>query len=197
MTKIKICGVASLPVINAVNEHMPDYIGFVFVPSKRQVSAETAKKLKQSLNPAIKAVGVFVNEKIENIQAIYKENIIDMVQLHGDEAENYIAELRKKITAPIIKAVQVGEAPVNFKTTADYLLFDGAQAGSGKTFNWGNIKTAQGAFLAGGINAANALEAIKTLSPYCLDISSGVETNGIKDAEKIKQIIEIIRGTHV
>ena len=185
MTKIKICGLVMPSDIQYVNKYLPDYIGFVFAPSKRQITFETAKELKQALNPAIKAVGVFVDEAHENIIKLVNENIIDIVQLHGSENEEYILALRQKVSAPIIKVNAAG---------GDYILFDNSSGGSGKTFNWDTIKTAKGSFLAGGLNASNVEAAIKKLNPYCVDLSSGVETDGKKDAAKIKEIINIVRG---
>ena len=107
MTKIKICGLTRTEDIEMVNEFLPDYIGFVFAKSRRQVSAEQAKELKNKLRPAIKAVGVFVNEKPENIAEIANQGIIDLIQIHGDEDAAYCAQLRKLTQAPIIKVVRV------------------------------------------------------------------------------------------
>lgn len=183
MTKIKICGLTRQADIDAVNKYLPDYIGFVFVPeSKRYISFETAKLLKTKLNPKIKVVGVFINEPIENIP-----DFLDIIQLHGEETQEYITELKNKIKKPVI-------ALAKNKTQADYILFDNEQGGSGKTFDWNLIETARLCFLAGGLNASNVEKAIKKLNPFCVDISSGVETNGIKDEKKIKEIIEIVRG---
>ncbi|MCD7781016.1 MAG: phosphoribosylanthranilate isomerase [Candidatus Gastranaerophilales bacterium] len=200
--KIKICGLMNLNDIEYVNETMPDFIGFIFASkSKRKISYEQALEMKKILNKNIKSAGVFVDENIENIIYAVKEGIIDLIQLHGEENENYIKELKTKVNIPIIKALK---AENNLKdninsTIADYILIDSISensfGGTGKTFDWGIIpKTDKKIFLAGGINAQNVLKAIKTVKPYCVDINSGVETDGRKDKNKIKEIIQIIKG---
>ena len=193
--KIKICGLFREQDIEAVNEAMPDYIGFVFAKSHRQVSVETAQKLKNKLNKNILSVGIFVNEDINKIAEICNKNIIDLVQLHGDEDDNYIKELRKLCNNKIIKAVKVksGEDILRWRNTlADYILFDGG-AGSGIKFDWELLKSViRPYFIAGGINQTNIDEAIK-LKPYCIDISSGVETNKLKDKEKILKIVRRVK----
>ena len=205
MTKVKICGLKSYQDISFVNELLPDYIGFVLAKSKRQIDFEQAKRLKRLLDDRIKAVGVFVNAEMVEICAF--EGIIDLVQLHGDESEEYIARLKEACRMPIIKAIRVG-ANFNTKdlreTSADYSLFDTASkdafGGTGEVFDWGKLEQPgshmdlESCFLAGGICAGNALSAIETLRPYCLDVSSSVETDGRKDFEKIKSFIDIVRG---
>ena len=201
--RIKICGLTRKEDILAVNIWKPDYIGFVFAPGKRQLTALKAKELKELLLPEIPAVGVFVNSSMEEVLALAEQKTIDCIQLHGDENCNYILELKKHLEPgfPIIKAVRVrteadiiqaGELP------ADFLLFDtytkGVYGGSGKTFDWSmipSIKTPW--FLAGGIDAANIRLAMETVA-FCLDLSSSLETDGKKDPEKIKEIIQIIRS---
>ena len=198
MTKIKICGLTREEDINIVNDYLPDYIGFVFAKSKRQLSLSQAKHLKSLLNPAIQAVGVFVNEPIDNLLEYEKEKVIDIVQLHGDEDSAYIQELKTKIKLPIIKAIRVQqESDISQNFNVDYLLFDkyleGAYGGGGESFDWQTIRDmTRPYFLAGGINLDNIHAAIQK-APYAIDVSSGVETNGIKDKDKIRQIISIIR----
>jgi Phosphoribosylanthranilate isomerase len=202
MAKIKICGLSRPIDIEYVNEAHPDYIGFVFAKSKRQVSIEQAKQLKSSLNPDIQAVGVFVNEKIDNIILLCNQNVIDLVQLHGDEDESYISKLKSCISKPIIKAVRVKESE-DIKSAegleTEYLLLDaykeGQYGGSGDAFDWTIIsKVKQPYFLAGGIHTDNVLYAIKSVNPYAIDISSGVETDGVKDRTKIIDIITKVRS---
>jgi phosphoribosylanthranilate isomerase len=187
--------------IDFVNESMPDFIGFVFAKSKRTVSFETASKLKSRLSAKIKTVGVFVNDDIENIVRLCNAGIIDLIQLHGGENEEYILKLKEKIFNPVIKAVKIGQPPYEpslLKQIAaigkeDFTLYDSG-AGSGKTFDWDlikNIKTPY--FLAGGINIENISFAIKKLNPFCIDISGGVETDGKKDLKKIRDIIRAAR----
>lgn len=203
MSKIKICGLSRQDDINYANKVLPDYIGFVFAKSRRQISEETAKLLKASLNASIKAVGVFVNEDIQTIIRLYRSNVIDIVQLHGDENENYIKRLKAEITSPIIKAVRVRTAEDIIKASkefsCDYLLLDtyreNEYGGSGETFDWSLIsKVNKPYFLAGGINERNVLEAITKCHPYCIDVSSGVETNGCKELKKIEDIVTMVRS---
>lgn len=201
--RIKICGLTSKEDILAVNTWKPDYIGFVFAPGKRQLTALRAKELKELLLPEIPAVGVFVNSPMEEVLDLAEQKTIDCIQLHGDEDCNYILELKKQLGPgfPIIKAVRVRtEADIiqAEELPADFLLFDtytkGVYGGSGKTFDWSmipSIKTPW--FLAGGIDAANIRLAVET-GAFCLDLSSSLETEGKKDPEKIREIIQIIRS---
>ncbi len=202
MTKIKICGLSRPIDIDMVNEVHPDYIGFVFAKSKRQVSAEIAFELKQRLQPEIPAVGVFVNEEAEKIIQICQAGIIDIVQLHGDESESYLLELKKRISSPIMKAVRVRTVEDIKRAdtmTCDYLLLDAYKedeyGGSGLTFDWSIIGgISKPLFLAGGINIHNVDKAIKLTRPYCIDVSSGVETEGYKDKKKVMDIITKVRS---
>ncbi|ROR31848.1 phosphoribosylanthranilate isomerase [Mobilisporobacter senegalensis] len=201
MAKIKICGLTRTKDIMAVNEASPDYIGFVFAKSKRQVNYDTAKELKSYLDPKIKSVGVFVNEDIDNIATLCNEKIIDLVQLHGDETKEYIERLKMKISCQIIKAVRVKESQDIFKIhqmPCDYILLDAYHedqyGGNGISFDWSLISIRNKPFfLAGGIHYGNIQKAIKETNPYCIDISSGVETDGLKDPEKIKEIVDLVR----
>ncbi|WP_069999591.1 phosphoribosylanthranilate isomerase [Cellulosilyticum sp. I15G10I2] len=198
MTKIKICGLSREADICAVNEYLPDYIGFVFAKSKRQLSINQAKPLKKLLNPKIQAVGVFVNEPIESLISFEKEQVIDMVQLHGDEDEEYIRILKTKIKLPIIKAIRVKDKlDIKQAFAADFVLFDkyvkDVYGGAGESFDWRMIEDVRiPYFLAGGIHLDNIQEALKR-APYAIDISSGVETDGVKDREKIFKIMGIIK----
>ncbi|MDR2191404.1 MAG: phosphoribosylanthranilate isomerase [Endomicrobium sp.] len=207
MVKVKICGLKRKEDIEYVNLTKPDYAGFVFAGVKRKIDFKTAEYLRSLLDDKIQAVGVFVDEPIENIAALCKADTIDLIQLHGGEDENYIDKLRQKTGAKIIKAVkveltidggQLNSQTVNFKrlaqSKADFILFDSG-AGSGKTFDWNLIKGYDKPFfLAGGLNKDNIEKAVKTLNPYCVDLSGGVETNGLKDFDKISEIIKITRN---
>ena len=197
MTKIKICGLTRTEDIDMVNEFLPDYIGFVFAKSRRQVSAEQAKELKNKLRPAIKAVGVFVNEKPENIAEIANQGIIDLIQIHGDEDAAYCAQLRKLTQAPIIKVVRV-EREDDFagieEFDCDYYLFDTLSSkeygGTGKAFDHSllhNKEIKKPFFVAGGLNQDNVAAVIEVIKPFGVDTSGGVETDGIKDVNKIKE----------
>lgn len=185
--KIKICGLFRACDIEYVNEILPDYIGFVFTKSKRQVPLEHAKFLKSRLNPQIKAVGVFVDAELSLIEEVLCEGIIDMVQLHGNETEEYI----EQINAPVIKALRIGDPiPQN----ADYLLFDAQNPGSGIPFDWSLLPhTNKPFFLAGGITLENLPNAMQ-LQPFGIDVSSGVETDGLKDRDKIEKIVRSVRN---
>jgi phosphoribosylanthranilate isomerase len=196
--KIKICGLSRLEDIEAVNQALPDYIGFVFAESRRRLDGETAKVLKAALSPEIKAVGVFVNNSVDEIVALAEKETIDLIQLHGDEDEKMIAELKKAVHLPIIKAMRIHDASDIKKTNADYRLFDTYDAsqygGSGECFNWNLIADVkENFFLAGGLNIDNIEEAINRVNPFGVDISSGVETDGKKDRGKIIKIVEKIR----
>ena len=194
--KIKICGLFRDCDMDYVNEAKPDFAGFVFAKSHRQVSIETAQKLKNKLDKNILSVGVFVNEDINKIVELCDKNVIDLVQLHGDEDDNYINELKKVCSKKIIKAVKVKTAEDVFRwrnCQADWLMFD-AGMGEGKTFDWTVLKNfVRPYFLAGGINESNIEQAIK-LNPYCIDVSSGVETNKVKDREKILNIVRRVKN---
>jgi len=202
MSKLKICGLSRQKDIETVNDILPDYIGFVFAKSRRQVSDDTAKALKDKLNPSIKAVGIFVNEEIEHIISLCNSLTIDIIQLHGDEDANYMKELRRYTPNKIIKAVRVTTSEDITKANdypCDYLLLDAYHeeqyGGSGKTFDWSMISPiSKPYFLAGGIDSNNILQAQKQCNPYCLDVSSGVETDGYKDANKIIDIVTKIRS---
>lgn len=186
MIKIKICGLRRIEDILIVNKFKPDYIGFIFAKNKaRTISLNDALLFKQNLNNDIIAVGVFRNNSIDEVINVANSKAIDMIQLHGSEDDNYILELKKHTNLPIIKAYS------NYEY-ADYALFDNIDPGKGKMFNWDEIKCDKPYFLAGGIDIGNIDLAIK-LNPYCIDISSGVEKDGFKDEEKIKEIIWKVR----
>ncbi len=184
--RIKICGLSRMCDIDYVNEANPDYIGFVFAKSKRQVTLKGAHELRSRLDMRIYAVGVFADEDISVIHEAVGSGIIDIVQLHGNEDEEYIS----KIEVPVIKAVRMGE-PI--PKGADFILFDSPAAGSGRAFDWSLIpKTDTPFFLAGGINSLNIDEAMR-INPFGIDVSSGVETDGFKDREKITEIVRRVR----
>lgn len=202
MTKIKICGLKSLQDIEAVNEALPEYIGLVFAKSSRQIEVNQAKEMKKQLDKKISAVGVFVNSKPSEVIELCEKNVIDIIQLHGEEDAEYIDFLRNKVSNPILKAVRVQNTEQILRAQllpCDYLLFDtyhkDVYGGSGEMSDHSLIpKTIKPYFLAGGLNADNISNVISDCNPYCVDISSGVESDGIKDKEKIKEIIKIVRS---
>ena len=196
--KIKICGLFRKEDIAYINEARPDYAGFVFAESRRQVFPAEAASLRDGLAPGIVPVGVFVDAPIAEIAALYRDGVIEIAQLHGSEDGEYITLLKQECAIPVIKTIihqpsgpfAGGQFPL-----ADYYLLDSG-AGSGKTFNWDLIDP--GAmdkpwFLAGGIGIENIKEAM-ALKPYGIDLSSAAETNGIKDRKKILQLTERIKN---
>ena len=198
MKKIKLCGLKSLDDIEIINKYNPEYIGFVFYKkSKRYIDYRMAKILKNALNKNILAVGVFVNEDINTVVKLLNQNIIDIAQLHGNESENYIKTLKKLTNKPIIKAFKVENALDIQKakqSQADFVLLDSGTGGTGETFNWSLIDDFNKPyFLAGGLSIENIKTALDMLSPYALDVSSGIETDNKKDSEKIKAFIQTVR----
>lgn len=198
MVKIKICGLKRLEDIEIVNRYNPDYIGFVFADTRRKVSHELAKELKDNLNSNIISVGVFVDAPKEEILELFNDGIIEIAQLHGTESEEYIIDLKESTNGElkIINAVEMSEDTDLMKydsTNADYLLLDSGK-GSGKTFDWRLIRKdlKKEFFLAGGLNSENIMLAIEEFNPYAVDLSSSLEVNGFKDEDKIKEIMEII-----
>ena len=199
MTKIKLCGMTRPADIAAVNEIKPDYIGFVlWEPSKRYVSKETAAELKKLLDPDIKAVGVFVNETPEKVAAIANEGIIDYIQLHGDEDDDYISCLRKLTDKPVIQAIRIVTAEDTERaeiSPADNILLDSGKGG-GKTIDWDlAAKIKRPFFLAGGLNIDNVGAAVEKLHPYAVDVSSGIEKDGHKDSAKMREFSAIVHRT--
>ena len=209
--KVKMCGISKVETIPAVVEAKPDYMGLVFAPSKRQVTVEQAKILieelhKQCINhydiKVVKTVGVFVNETVDNLVAIANEVNLDAVQLHGDEDETFIQSLKERTNVEVWKAIQIRSAADVEKwidSSADMLLFDAyhkdERGGTGEVFDWSSLDAFERPFmLAGGIDSTNVARAIRTVRPYGIDISSGIETNGVKDDEKITAFTKIVKS---
>ena len=198
LSKVKICGLSRSADIEAVNRALPDFVGFVFAPSRRRVDAITAASLREKLDPRIKAVGVFVNDDLWSVAKICGEGLIDLVQLHGDEDGSYIRRIKDICGCHVIKAVGVGDRLPALPVDADYLLFDTLSAhrgGTGKAFDWNILREYSDIpyFLAGGLTGKNVAGALKSLTPFCVDVSSGVETGGLKDAGKINEFVNIVR----
>lgn len=197
-TKIKICGLYRDEDIDYVNQYEPDYIGFIFWPrSHRYVDMQRAAWLKSNLSADIKAVGVFVDEDKDLIVKIAKNDIIDILQLHGNETNEDIKYLKAQTGKPVIKAVKIvtGDEILKWdESDADYLLLDSGM-GTGKTFDWSKAerRPSKPFFLAGGIGAHNIKEAANIFKPYAIDLSSSVETDKKKDKSKIKAVIEALR----
>lgn len=186
MMLVKICGLRRIEDINYANELKPDFVGFVFALNKvRTVTPSLAKELYDKLDYNIKAVGVFRNNSLELIKEVINLGCIDMIQLHGDEDEEYIGRLNEFTDLPIIKAYKDSKY-------ADYLLFDSLDPGKGEVFDWKEIKRNKPFFLAGGITLDNLDVAVKE-KPYCIDVSSSVETDSFKDYKKMKEFIKRCR----
>ena len=197
MTRIKLCGLKRTCDVEWANESLPEYIGFVFAKkSKRYVTPKEAEALKKGLHKSIKAVGVFVDEEPESIAELCRQGVIDMVQLHGSEDENYISNLRGIVECPIMKAFCImTEQDIQRakKSSADFVLLDSGK-GSGSTFDWRLLQGMERRyFLAGGLAPENVTAAIKALQPYGVDASSSLETDGYKDKEKMKAFVEAVR----
>ncbi len=190
MTKIKICGLFRECDIDYVNEARPDYAGFIlnYPKSHRNVPPGTAQELRSKLLPEIKAVGVFVNQPEETVIKTAQFVGLDIIQLHGNEDNDYIDRLKERINIPIWKAFKVKtEAALTeaLQSAADEIILDNGY-GTGESFDWSMVKSFNRPFiLAGGLTSENIPEAIRTLKPFALDISSGVETQKVKDPDKI------------
>jgi len=193
LTKVKICGLSNIEAVKTAVSAGADYIGFVFAPSKRQVTVEQAIDLAKFIPSHIQKVGVFVSpSRAELLEAVDKVGL-DFVQVHGQVED----KLFENLPCGSIQAVQVDGNGHVHNSQADYLLFDAPVAGSGQTFDWGRLDTtelAQPFFIAGGLNEDNVEEAIQHFTPYAVDVSSGVETNGQKDHEKIRRFIERVKN---
>ena len=192
MTKVKICGLSTKEAVKTTVSAGADYIGFVFAPSKRQLTLEQAAELAKFIPSHIQKVGVFVSpSRAELLEAVDKVGL-DFVQVHGQVVD----KLFENLPCGSIQAVQVDENGHVPNSQADYLLFDAPVAGSGQTFDWGQLDTtelSQPFFIAGGLNEDNVEEAIQHFTPFAVDVSSGVETDGQKDHEKIRRFIERVK----
>ena len=216
--KIKMCGISKVETIPAIVDAKPDYMGLVFAPSKRQVTVEQANTLAEELHKVyvkkygsdteqdkddtIKTVGVFVNETVDNLVTIANEANLDAVQLHGDEDETFIQSLKERTNVEVWKAVQirsVADVEEWIDSSADMILFDAyhkdERGGTGEVFDWSSLDEFERPFmLAGGIDSTNVARAIRTVRPYGIDTSSGIETNGVKDDEKITAFTKIVKS---
>ena len=195
---IKYCGMQRKEDIEAVNRVRPDLVGFILVPGRRRyVAPETIQELRRVLLPEIKAVGVFINEDIRVVQDLLSRGIIDIAQLHGNESDAYIRELKRATGAKVIKAFGVRDQGDLLKVEtceADLVLLDSPGGGTGETFGWRCLKDVKRPYiLAGGLNTENIEEAVRMLHPFGVDVSSGIETDGKKDEEKMRSFMELLR----
>lgn len=196
-TKVKICGLKTIKDIHIVNKYAVDYVGFVFAPSKRQVSMEEVKEMVRALRVDIKGVGVFVNTPSEEVNAIMKYCGLHIAQLHGAESPKEC----NRVNYPVWKGLSI-QSSEDVDKISDYknisgVLLDGAKAGSGERFNWDlieGVSERRFTILAGGLKAENVVKAISKVHPHVVDVSSGVEVDGKKDEEKIREFIRRVIG---
>jgi len=201
-TELKICGLSRLEDVIAVNRFGADYAGFVFFKkSKRFIDPYKAGELIELLRSDIKSVGVFMDEPLDSVISAARISGVEMIQLHGHESEEYVEYVKRTLERPVIKAFKADEEGAlerALNTSADYILIDSG-AGTGKKFDWRILKDfGRDYFLAGGLDPESVGEAISTLEPFAVDVSSGVETDGVKDAEKIEKFINAVKlgGKH-
>lgn len=200
MTQIKMCGLQTLAAIQAANACEVEYIGFVFAPSRRRVSVEQAKRLRPFVHPSIKVVGVFVNETVTEMHRIAQEVGLDILQLHGDET----VEVARQLAYPVWKAIPMDseeavEEVKHWQAQGVLPVVDAPgqqfRGGAGETFNWQWLKGLDVPFiLAGGLNHLNVREAVRSVQPSIVDVSSGIETKRQKDPIKMKVFVEAVRG---
>ena len=185
MVKVKFCGLKRPCDIAWANELHPDYAGFVFAGTKRRVSDETAAALRRELDPSIPAVGV---DELPHMASLVKKGVIQLIQLHGQEEDALVQQLQTELGVPVIKAFSIAnqdDIKRALESRADYILLDQGKGGTGKAFDWSLLKEIDRPyFLAGGLTPQNAAQAAK-LRPYALDVSSGIETDGVKDRDKM------------
>lgn len=202
--KIKFCGIRRIEDVMLMNEFMPDYAGFVFSQSRRQINLATAVMLSNMLHKKIKKVGVFVNERIEHVAQISHITGLDVIQLHGYEDEAYIENLKKLlIDKEFWKAVRVSspcDVEKSAKISVDMLLLDSFSenqyGGTGYVADLSSIKKAdlkREFFIAGGLNSQNINSIIDEIKPAGVDISTGIEVDGYKNKEKIKEIMRCLK----
>lgn len=197
--KIKFCGLRTEEDIAFVNEVMPDFAGFILTARFwRYVPPEEVKRLRGLLDKNIKVVGVVVDEPLDYVASLLNDNMVDIIQLHGHEDNEYIAALRR--AAPnrrihqafkIESAESLAEAE---RSDADLVLLDSG-TGSGVSFDWSLVADAKRPFfLAGGLNPENVTAAIAQVKPYAVDVSSGIETDKRKDGEKMRAFAAAVRN---
>lgn len=196
--KVKICGLKTKEAVDTAVKYGADFIGFVFAESKRKVTPEVVREITRDVPSGVKKVGVFVSPSLEELEQIVEAAGLDMVQIHGRQLEGIPS-------VPLISALSVGkgtEGLADVQTTADYLLFDAPPkqyaGGNGETFDWAQLDMEQledrKVFIAGGLTIENVQQAKAVFDPYAVDVSSGVETNGEKDLEKIKEFLKNAKG---
>lgn len=199
MSRIKICGLRRPEDIAAVNEARPDYCGFIveYPKSRRSIDRTTLRELVRGLREKIVPVGVFVNAQKELVAELLEEGTIQIAQLHGQESQEYIQELKVLTEKPLIQAFSIKskeDVERARESVADYILLDQGSGGTGKVFDWSLVdEVGRPYFLAGGLDVENLREAIGLLHPWAVDLSSSLEIDGMKNAGRICQAVEIVR----
>ena len=199
MSRIKICGLRRPEDIAAVNGARPDYCGFIveYPKSRRSIDRTTLRELVRGLREKIVPVGVFVNATKELVAELLEEGTIQIAQLHGQESQEYIQELKVLTEKPLIQAFSIKskeDVERARESVADYILLDQGSGGTGKVFDWSLAgEVGRPYFLAGGLDVENLREAIGLLHPWAVDLSSSLEIDGMKDAGRICQAVEIVR----
>ena len=197
-TKIKICGLKRPEDITYVNEAKPDYCGFIieFPKSSRNVTGDQVRTITANLHPDIFPVGVFVNASLERVEELLLDGTIQIAQLHGQEDEDYIRRIQRNTRHQVIKAFSIKttqDIELALQSPADYILLDQGSGGTGKTFDWSLIpEITRPFFLAGGLGPDNLEQAVRTIRPYAVDLSSSVETDGVKDRSKIVEAVNLV-----
>lgn len=195
--KIKICGLTRPQDIMAMNEYQPDYVGFVinFPKSRRSVTPQRVYELTEQLLPSISVVGVTVDQPLSLVSDLLNDGILDIAQLHGNEDEDYIRTLQEQTGKPVWKAFRIRsqeDLDRAAASCADLVLLDNGY-GTGEVFDWTLVRDIGRPFaLAGGLTTENLKDAAR-MQPCLVDVSSGAETNGVKDPKKIKKLVEIVR----
>lgn len=198
MTHIKLCGLTRLSDIAAANRCRPDYVGFVLAPgSRRSVTPTAAAALRAQLDRSIAAVGVFVDADPALVIDLLTRGVIDLAQLHGHEDDAYIRALQARTGKPVIRAFRM-QSPDDVdavrRCPADWVLLDAGTGGTGTVFDWNLAKSLRRPyFLAGGLDVSNISRAVRTLHPYAVDVSSGIESDGVKDPDKMAAFVAAVR----
>jgi len=205
MVKVKICGITDIETALVAVENGADAIGFVFAHSKRRVTPEVAKSIIEQLPSQVEKVGVFVNETLETMEEIASACGLTIIQLHGEEGHDVCEQLQY----PLVKAIGIAnddDVQHALRYPTEHILVDSPKGhvyhgGNGQTFDWQLVETMHTAgkkiILAGGLNVDNVKEAIRAVNPYMVDVSSGVETDGIKDHEKIRLFLQAAKGENI
>ncbi len=198
MARVKICGINSPEDVEIVNELKPDYVSFAFYKNKRQVTYEKARKLKQILDKDIRVIGVFVDENTNVVASAANDDLLDVIEFHGNEGPGEIERIKAFTSKPIIQGFRIrsrADVEVALDSHADSILMY-SDSECGVPMDWKLLtNVTRPYFLAGGLNADNIEKAIKICHPFAVSVTTGVETDGIKDREKMAAFIKMARRT--